>query len=173
MTEVWKDIPGYEGKYQASTLGRIRSLDQYVRCGNEGKGIRLRKGKVLRPGPIKTGHLYVAVNGRKGNGVPVHQLVARTFIGERPAGMDVCHNDGDPTNNRVENLRYDTRTNNILDVYKQGKRWRKLSALDVIAMRKLHREGRTATSLAEQYGISVGSACKAIKGDTFKWLQDT
>ena len=149
--EIWKDIPGYEGKYQASSLGRIRSLDRQV--GTPGLvGGKFMKGRVLRPGPTKSGHLYVVL-GHGAPGTPVHQLIARTFIGPRPDGTEVCHNDGDPTNNRIENLRYDTRTNNILDVYRAGKRWRKLSLEDVKAILN---EPPTVTgvSLAKKYGVS-------------------
>lgn len=149
--EIWKDIPGYEGKYQASNLGRIRSLDRPL--GTPGKkGFKHMKGRVLKPGPVNSGHLYVVL-GHGAAGSPVHQLVARTFIGPRPEGMDVCHNDGDPTNNRADNLRYDTRTNNILDVYRSGKRWRKLSLEDV---RSILNEPPTVTgaSLAKKYGVS-------------------
>ena len=149
--EIWKDIPGYEGKYQASSLGRIRSLDRQV--GTPGLvGGKFMKGRVLRPGPTKSGHLYVVL-GHGATGTPVHQLIARTFIGPRPDGTEVCHNDGDPTNNRIENLRYDTRTNNILDVYKAGKRWRKLSLEDVKAILN---EPPTVTgvALAKKYGVS-------------------
>lgn len=149
--EIWKDIPGYEGKYQASSLGRIRSLDRQI--GTPGTvGCKFMKGRVLRPGPTKSGHLYVVL-GHGAAGTPVHQLIARTFIGPRPEGTEVCHNDGDPTNNRADNLRYDTRTNNILDVFKNGKHWRKLSLKDV---REILNEPSTVTgaSLAKKYGVS-------------------
>ena len=150
--EIWKDIPGYEGKYQASSLGRIRSLDRQI--GTPGTvGCKFMKGRVLRPGPTKDGHLYVVL-GHGAAGKPVHQLIALTFIGPRPEGMDVCHNDGDPTNNRADNLRYDTRTNNILDVYRAGKRWRKLSLEDI---RAILQEPITITgvSLAKKYKVST------------------
>ena len=150
--EIWKDIPGYEGKYQASNQGRIRSLDR--RVGTPGKvGFKTMKGRILRPGPVKkTGHLYVVL-GHGAPGTPVHTLIALTFIGPRPAGADICHNDGDPTNNRLDNLRYDTRTNNILDVYRGGGRWRKLSLDD---MKAILEEPKTASckALADKYGVS-------------------
>ena len=149
--EIWKDIPGYEGKYQASNLGQIRSLDREI--GTPGiRGHKTMKGRILRPGPVKSGHLYVVLGHGKA-GIPVHTLVALTFLGPRPSGADICHNDGDPTNNRLENLRYDTRTNNILDVYRGGGTWRKLSLDDIKA---ILREPKTTTgaTLAKRYGVS-------------------
>ncbi len=159
--ELWKDIPGYEGKYQASDEGRIRSLDR--RVGTPGKvGFKTMKGRILRPGPTKTGHLYVVLGHGKA-GTPVHTLVALTFLGPRPPGADICHNDGDPTNNKLDNLRYDTRTNNILDVYRSGGRWRKLSLDDIKAILQ---EPKTTTgrSLAKKYGVSATTISRVRLG---------
>ena len=159
--EIWKDIPGYEGRYQASNLGRIRSLDREL--GPLGKrGHSRMKGRILRPGRNKSGHLSVVL-GHKAAGSQVHQLIALTFIGPKPEGMEVCHNDGDPTNNRVENLRYDTRTNNILDVYRAGKRWRKLSLND---MEQILREPAdvSGVALAAKYGVSTTTISKIRRG---------
>lgn len=169
-TEVWKDIPGYEGRYQASNLGQIRSLDQLVRCGTGGKGIRLRKGRVLRPaGQQSDPHLRVTL-GHKAPGTLVHVLVAATFLGPRPDGCDVRHLDGDPLNNRADNLAYGTRTENILDVYHIGRAWRKLTAADVLSIRDRLAAGEKGRNLAKEYG--VGEACiSAIKmGRTYAWL---
>lgn len=160
--EIWKDIPGYEGKYQASDQGRIRSLSRQI--GTPGKiGFKTVKGRILRPGPVKTGHLYVAL-GHGAAGTPVHTLVALTFLGPRPSHADVCHNDGDPTNNSLDNLRYDTRTNNILDVYRNGGAWRKLSLDDIKAIMQ---EPKTTTgiALAKRYGVSPTTISKIRRGE--------
>ena len=127
--EIWKDIPGYEGKYQVSSLGRVKSLDRYIRCGTGGRGMRRMKGRILRPGPRSDGHMSVVL-GHGESGSQVHQLVMLAFIGPCPKGMEVCHNNGNPADNRLENLRYDTRTNNILDKYRQGGAHRKLTVKD-------------------------------------------
>lgn len=172
--EIWKDIPGYEGRYQASTEGQIRSVDHYVRVvpasGTEAK--RMVKGRILRPGSTKTGHLYVVL-GRGTHGLPVHQLIARTFIGSRPDRMDVCHIDGNPTNNKLSNLKYDTRTNNILDVYRQGKRWKALNTDDVLKIRSLLEKGLTGQEIAKQLGVSNSTVSAVKTGRCYSWLNES
>lgn len=173
MTEEWKDIPGYEGKYQASTAGRIRSIDRRVRVVVHGKeATRLMRGRVLRPGVCgKSGHVSVVL-GHGANGSPVHMLVAVTFIGPRPEGMDVCHNDGNPKNNTVTNLRYDTRSENNKDVLRQGKRWRKLSLADVDNIREMLAEGKTGAEIAKTVGLSQTQVSRIKLGRTFGWYKE-
>ena len=172
--ETWKDIPGYEGKYQASDMGRIRSLDQKVRgvCHFTGKEFyRNVKGRVLRPGQFcKSGHVSVIL-GRGTPGRPVHQLVMLTFVGAPPDGMEVLHNNGDPTDNRLENLRYGTRTENILDVYRQGKVWRKLSVDDVQTIRFGFYCGIKGCELSKMYGVSQSVISAIRKGRLYSWLK--
>ena len=171
--EVWKDIPGYEGKYQASNLGRIRSLDRMLtlhrkngRCIN-----RMMKGRILRPGRFcKSGHVSVVL-GHDANGSPVHQLVALTFLGPCPERMEILHNNGDPTDNRINNLRYGTRTENILDVLRQGGRWRKLSIDDVDAIRFGDSCGITSRELSFMFGVSYGNIRKIVTRRSFSWLK--
>lgn len=126
-TEIWKNIPGYEGKYQVSDLGRVRSLDRSIefpaytlasglrRCGST----RRFKGKILRPGPNSSGHVSVVL----GHGLPgrlVHQLVMLVFIGRCPAGQEVLHLNHAPSDNRLENLKYGTRSENLKMDYARG-----------------------------------------------------
>ena len=170
-SEEWRDIPGYEGRYQASNQGRVRSVDHYVKCGPGGRGARLVRGRILRPaGQRKDPHLSVTL-GHKAAGSCVHSLVALTFLGPRPEGYDVRHLDGDPLNNRVENLVYGTRTENILDVYRTGRAWRALTTEQVQDIRARLNAGERGADLAREYG--VGQACiSAIKhGRAFEWLK--
>lgn len=167
--EEWRDIPGYEGKYQASSLGNIRSLDRIVNCAHGGK--RRMRGRVLKPaGQKKDPHLRVVL-GHGAIGSCVHTLVALTFLGPKPEGQEVRHLDGNPLNNRVDNLAYGTRTENILDVYRQGKAWRALTAEQVLEIRERLAAGETGAALAKEYG--VGQACiSSIKhGRTYSWLK--
>lgn len=119
--EIWKDIPGYEGRYQVSNEGRVRSLDRPVRVVCQGiDTMRIAKGKVLRPGPSKSGHVTVALG--RGKSRPVHQLVLEAFVGLRPEGCEVLHLNHVPTDNRLANLRYGTRSENLRMDYQAGRR---------------------------------------------------
>lgn len=174
MEEIWKDIPGYEGKYQASTEGRIRSLDRKVRgvCHFTGEEFyRTIKGRILKPGQYcKNGHLSVVL-GHGTPGPPVHRLVMLTFVGEPPDGTEVLHKNGNPQDNRLENLRYGTRTENILDVYHQGGKWRKLSTDEVEDIRFGLSCGIKGVELAQMYRVSPSTISCIKVGRSFKWLE--
>lgn len=120
MTEIWKAIPTYEGMYEVSNYGRVRSLDRDVVCFGKVKGAYTsrKKGRLLRPGPSNFGHLSVVLGRR--NTRMVHELVLTAFVGPRPAHCECRHLNGDPADNRLENLRWGTRSENILDAVKHG-----------------------------------------------------
>ena len=172
--EMWKDIPGYECEYQASTLGRIKSLERLVLGKNHYTGkpfYRTVPERILRPGRYcKTGHLSVVLR-RGTSGQPVHRLIMKTFVGTVPENMEVLHNNGDPTDNRLENLRYGTRTENILDVYRQGGRWRELSIDDVEAIRFGLCGGISGAELSRMFDVSQ-SVISAIKcRRIYSWMK--
>jgi hypothetical protein len=124
MTEEWNDIPlPFPSGYQASTLGRIQSVDRVItvhnpKAGRAGRGVprtyqkRLR-GKILAISRDDYGYPQVTIPGYAR--VRIHILVAATYLGPRPAGMLVLHWDDDPDNNRPENLRYGTKSENLYD----------------------------------------------------------
>lgn len=121
MTERWLPVKGYEGRYSVSDYGRVRSEPRVVMRSNGAP--QTVQGRILTT-PI-------ASNGRKiaslRNGAgrvrthPVHRLVAEAFIGPKPEGWHTCHTDGDPLNNRVDNLRYDTQAENMRDMVRHGR----------------------------------------------------
>lgn len=171
--EEWRDIPGYEGRYQASTEGRIRSLDRRVRLVAHGvETTRAVRGRILRPGRYcNSGHVSVVL-GHGAQGSPVHQLVALTFLGPRPEGADICHADGNPKNNAVSNLRYDSRRENIIDVFRQGKARKILTADNARKIKKLLKEGRAGREIADLFGVSESCVSDIKRGRTFGWLKD-
>jgi hypothetical protein len=117
--EQWRPIPGHDG-YEASDLGRIRSLDRRVPQRTKG-GVtmsRLWTGRILAQAIDGAG--YWSVGEKLGR---VHILVMLAFVGPCPDGLEVCHNDGDHRNVALLNLRYDTRKANVADLVRHGKAW--------------------------------------------------
>lgn len=104
--EIWKDIPNYP--YQASNMGRIRSLDMKLLGRNN--TYRIRKGIILKQSFDKDGYLKVALNG---NTKKSHRIIAELFIPNLNNLPEVNHIDGDKTNNKVDNLEWCTRQHNI------------------------------------------------------------
>lgn len=122
MTEDWRAVPGWEGLYEVSDHGKVRSLPRTARGGFS--GTRRIKGRTLRPVKTRSGHLgIVMTDGTRKERALVHRLVMSTFVGPCPAGEEVCHNNGIPDDNRLENLRYGTRSENIYDAVKHGAHW--------------------------------------------------
>lgn len=106
MEEIWKDIPGYEGLYQASTTGLIRSVGHYTLMKN-GR-VRYHHGIIRKPMHYKNGYQSVTLsrNG-KYKQESVHRLVLITFCGEKD-GCEVNHIDENKDNNRLDNLEWVT-----------------------------------------------------------------
>lgn len=157
--EEWRPIPGYEGLYEVSDLGRVRSLDrEWRQLGRAGKPHLHRKpGRILRPGRTgRFGHVTVALG--RGNSRSVHALVMLAFVGPRPAGHDVAHNNGDASDNRLTNLRYATRRDNNLDKAKHGRC--RVPADVVTAIR----QGGSPRELSRQYGVSLSYVHAVRKG---------
>jgi hypothetical protein len=121
--ETWKPIPGYEGLYDVSDLGRVRSLER-VRPHWTGTGTISSPAQMLRLPIRPDGYRKVQLsrNG-KARHHTVHSLVLEAFIGPRPANFDACHNNGDGSDNRLVNLRWDTKSANTLDTVKHGTHW--------------------------------------------------
>lgn len=107
---LWKDIPGHSG-YQVSNDGQVRSLPRSILCSN---GVTITwKGRTLKPVLDGTGYPRVTLRRRKRK--KVHRLVAEAFLPSPKVPMDIDHIDRDRTNNRVENLRWATRRQNLLN----------------------------------------------------------
>lgn len=117
MTEIWKDVVGYEGLYQVSNLGRVRSLDRTVAAPTRWGTIANRKyiGKVLSQSFDGARHYLIVVLRKDGKSITeqVHRLVAKAFLPCDDYSMDVNHKDGCRSNNNSDNLEWCTRSYNL------------------------------------------------------------
>lgn len=172
--EIWRDIPGYEGAYQASSLGRIRSVPR------RGQRIgRLYGGRVLIPNSAGPRLLVTLSVGNQVKTIAVHKLVCLAFHGPRPEGKQVvAHWDGDHLNNRADNLRWATYVENEADKRRHGRHpagernpSRKLTAREVREIRARH-DGRhgTGARLAREYGISKTQVSAIRRGRS--WAEE-
>jgi hypothetical protein len=119
--EVWKDIPGYEGIYQASSLGNIRTVEGKI-TSNKRYAKRCWKSRVLkgRGNNYETGKRVSLWKDGKGKGFLVARLVALTFLGTPSDGFTVNHKDGNRLNNAVDNLEWLSLADNIRHGFSTG-----------------------------------------------------
>ena len=118
MKEIWRDIPGFEGLYQASNLGEIKSLEKEVWNAHQ---MIARPEKILKPFSDKKGYLRVKLykSGRNYT-KKIHRLIAQTFLSNPDNKPEVNHEDGNKSNNKVNNLSWATTEENIRHAYKNG-----------------------------------------------------
>jgi len=174
-TEEWRAIDGFDGYYEVSDHGRIRSWKD--------KGARrpIRRAvapHLMRPAPNKNGYMQTALtHGGTKRIVTMHGLVAEVFIGPRPDGQVVRHYDGNQLNNHLSNLRYGTRKENAADSFRHGtfalgevNGKSKLSADQVHEIRRMLVEGRTRRDIGGAFGISHTNVNSIANGETWRHL---
>lgn len=113
--ELWRPVLGWEGFYEVSNQGRVKSLSRIAE-GNVPIHGRLRQPAMQgRGNPYWQIHLMRGGHGAPFYRVAVHRLVLESFVGPCPDGMEACHNNGNGFDNRIENLRWDTHESNMRD----------------------------------------------------------
>jgi hypothetical protein len=120
LVEIWKPVMGYEGLYEVSNLGRVRSLERIVQCG---KGnIRVDRETIKTATPNRQGYLRINLyNHSKYQTRTIHRLVAEAFIPNPENKPQVDHINTDKTDNRVENLRWVDKQENQLNEITRNK----------------------------------------------------
>lgn len=162
--QVWVDVPGFEGKYQVTECGRVRSLERIRRTT---KGLQRWPGRELCPFVDTTGYLYVNLSdGARAKKTAVHRIVLLTFVGPAPDGMQACHNDGNRENPALANLRWDTIKANSADRVRHGTQVRgergshaKLTEAQAVEIKG---RGGSSKQLAKEYGVA-SSTIRAIR----------
>ena len=173
-SEHWLPVAGWEGLYEVSDLGQVRSLDRTIRY-RDGR-VRLYPGQVLKQNLHPAGYPYIGLS-RDGKTTQhlVHWLVAAAFLGPRPAGLQTLHGPGGPQDNRVANLSYGTPAQNNLDRWRDGTQVEgsmcpgaKLTEDIVRECRVRYAAGEMIKSLAAEFGVNTSTMNVAIHGKTWK-----
>ena len=165
----WRAVVGLEGRYEVSDTGLVRGLDR-CRKGRWGHEVPI-KGVTLKQRPNRYGYMMVplGIGVKQKKLCTVHRLVLIAFTEDRP-DMQVNHKDGDKANNNLSNLEWVTASQNCQHREDKGLGIRgekaprgKLTADQVLEIRRLHDEGQTQTALGETYGVSQHSVWMIVR----------
>lgn len=171
MNEVWKDIEGYEGVYQISNFGKIKSLERSLRRSNG--VIQTRNERLLRQSENMFGYLMVTLhleNSKKT--IAVHRLVAKAFVTQKKGCIEVNHIDGNKQNNMADNLEWCTRKQNVDHSFDKGLRRTKGTPYHYRGVIQKDKNGdiihvyKTIISASRATKVCTASIISAAKGVT-------
>lgn len=176
--EEWKDVEGYEGFYQVSNLGRIRSLERIV---HSSKWNRREPSKILNPPILKNGYKLVSLskNGSSKR-VLLHRLIAKAFIPNPNNLPQVNHKDGNKQNNIIDNLEWVSAQDNIIHAYTNNlmhpAHGIKINVghfveEDIRNIRRMALAGMSQRKIAAEYGVHQGFIWLILKGKTYRWVE--
>jgi hypothetical protein len=176
LSEQWRPVPGYEGFYEVSDLGRVRSLVRTVMRG-DGKPMRVPE-RVLAPGIVKNGYHAVVLCKPGGSKKMLRcaRLVLEAFVGLDPDRPMALHNDGVNTNDRLSNLRWGTPKENTQDgilhgTIKTGSQSpaAKLSREQVLAVRALNAGGKSGPEIIKimSLDVCVSTVCRILNRQSY------
>jgi len=162
--ELWRPVVGYEGVYEVSNIGRVRSLTRVVLINGRNRTYPQHVPGILMAIYYREKRPCVHLRGRDKMHKyrRVYHLVLEAFVGPRPDGYVACHNDGDTTNSKVVNLRWDTQKANMQDMKAHGTHVRgsrsvgaKITELEAVKIREIYSDGGTSQRrLAGMFGVS-------------------
>lgn len=175
--EIWKEIPAYGNHYEASNLGNIRVKDKIIKKRIHSAGGKIAnqfyKGKVLKQFFNATGYKMVrfGFDGKKYSS-QVGRLVLLAFVGRPERNELCCHNDSNPKNNKIENLRWGTQKDNMKDRMSRGKYLKaekhfmaKLSNKEVM---EIYNSDDLGIFLAKKYNTSPNTISRIRNGKLWK-----
>lgn len=170
-------MPGWEGYYQVSSLGRVRSVDRVVTQKSRwGIQNRTMRGKPLKLNSCTNQYRSVTLSrpNKKPESHLVHRLVAFAFHGHPPLGYEVCHTNGIRTDNRSVNLRWDSRASNHKDKLSHGTDSRgeknSMCKLNIQKILEIRVSTLTLKELSKMYGVTEGTVSQIRNFKSWGWL---
>lgn len=177
--EIWKDVQGYEGLYQVSSLGRVKSLKRYVRCPRNGENAKRIVPEIILKSAIRNNYLCIElfINGI-GTMFSIHRLVAIAFIPNPENKPEVNHLFGNKLDNRASMLEWATKSENQKHAFINGLKKpvkgenhynSKLTNNQVIEIRKKYLFRKyTTIMLGKEYNTSRQSISDIINNKTYR-----
>lgn len=177
--EKWKPVVGYEGLYEVSSNGSVKSIDRVLidRIGRE----KLFKGRILSTHLDRYGYPICKLwRDGKGKNYTVHRLVALSFLGNENNKPQVNHIDGNKINNSIDNLEWVTNSENDIHAYDLGLRstrkgvdcnFTKLTEEKVLSIRSMKEKGITQNNIARIFNISDGNVSQIVNRKRWAWLE--
>lgn len=168
--EIWVPVLGYEGRYEVSNLGRIKS---FYHCD---KKLITPKIKAIQTNPNGYKTITLSVN-RRVKGFMVSRLVLAAFDKPMPSTIDCRHLDGDKSNNKLNNLKWGTRKENEADKLLHGTRplgetngASKMKSDQILKIRELHEQGLNSRQIADMFNSCQQNIWHIINRKTWKHI---
>jgi hypothetical protein len=175
MRELWAPIPEWEGYYEASDQGRVRSVDRTIRKRSRSGGVEFRRcaGRVLTQMTSPNGYRKVSLTRPDLRTQRfIHDLVLTAFVGPAPAGMQCRHLDDVKTNNALGNLRWGTAAENGQDSSRNGRHPRgerhPQAVLTEADVRFIRRSRAQLADLADRFGVTPTTVWAARRGRNWR-----
>lgn len=179
MEEIWKDIPGFEGEYEVSNCGRVKTKSRplrYVHAVTREEHVRISEERLLLIYINGANYKFVQLyKNKKSKNYTIHSLVAMTFLEKKEGDECVNHIDGNKHNNRVDNLEWCTNAYNHEHATRTGLKpsgSRMANAVlnekAVLAIRSMIEDGISHTKISKWFDVSRATISLIHEGKTWK-----